>query len=125
MLLLLLHLFGDYVTQTDKMASLKRHRKPMALLHAFVYTIPFYLVLDISLAAAAVIFLTHAIIDHYALARYVIFARNRLHDNTLRWKDCKATGFHESKPDYMAMWLLIITDNTLHLIINYLAVTYL
>lgn len=43
----------------------------------------------------------------------------------LQWEDCRATGFHKSRPEWLAVWLLIIVDNTLHLTINYLAVSYL
>lgn len=121
---LLLHLFGDYITQTDKLASKKLVDIRYALLHAFIYSLPF-LLLNISLTAFLVIFLTHAIIDRYRLAKYVIYARNYLHDRSLKWSECKGTGFHEDKPLWMSVWLLIITDNTLHLIINYLAISYL
>lgn len=125
MLLLILHLIGDYILQTDKMASEKIHKTEMALLHAFVYSVPFYLFLDLSIMAFMVIFISHAVIDRYRLAKYVIFARNWLHDRTLKWKDCSATGFHKDKPVWMSVWLMIITDNTMHLTINYLAYTYL
>jgi hypothetical protein len=125
MLLLILHLLGDYVFQTDRMASEKLHKGRMALLHAFIYSVQFYIFLDITVIAFLVIFLTHAVIDRYRLAKYVIFFRNWLHDRSLKWKDCKDTGFHKSKPIWLTVWLLIITDNTMHLTINYLAVVYL
>lgn len=125
MLLLILHLIGDYITQTDRMASEKLYRGRMALLHAFIYSVPFYIFLDLSVIAFLVIFLSHAIIDRYRLAKYVIFGRNWLHDRSLKWEDCKATGFHKDKPIWMTTWLMIITDNTLHLTINYLAYSYL
>lgn len=125
MLQLILHLIGDYVLQTDKMAMLKTTDERYAMLHAFVYTVPFYLFLDISVMAFMVIFVTHAIIDRYRLARYVIFGKNWLHDRSLKWVDCSNTGFHHSRPDWLTVWLLIITDNTLHLTINYLAIAYL
>ena len=78
MLLLILHLIGDYVTQTDKLATEKTSRFSMALIHAFIYSIPFWIFLDLSVTAFLVIFLTHAIIDRYRLAKYVIFFRNKL-----------------------------------------------
>lgn len=125
MLQLILHLIGDYLTQSDKMASLKLTQMRYALLHAFIYSVPFAIFLDISLIAFLVIFLTHAVIDRYRLAKYLIFARNWLHDRTLKWVDCNQTGFHNGKPPWMAVWLLIITDNTMHITINYLAIAYL
>ena len=125
MLLLILHLIGDYVTQTDKLATEKTSRLSMALIHAFIYSIPFWIFLGLSVTAFLVIFLTHAIIDRYRLAKYVIFFRNKLHDWTLKWRDCNKTGFHNSRPEWLTVWLLIITDNTMHLTINYLAIAYL
>ena len=125
MLELILHLFGDYISQTDKQATLKLTDMRYALFHAFIYSIPFYIFIDISFTAFLVIFLTHAIIDRYRLAKYVIFARNWLHDRNLKWVDCSGTGYHKGKPAWLSVWLLIIADNTMHLTINYLAIAYL
>lgn len=125
MLELILHLFGDYISQTDRMANEKVKDIRMALLHAFVYSVPFYIFIDMSIIAFLTIFLTHAIIDRYRVVKYIIFARNRLHDKTLRWEDCSATGYHKDKPIWLTVWLMIIADNTLHLTINYLAIAYL
>lgn len=125
MLQLILHLFGDYITQTDRMANEKVKNIRMALLHAFIYSVPFYIFIDMSVIAFLVIFLTHAVIDRYRVVKYIIFARNRLHDKTLRWEDCSATGYHKDKPIWLTVWLMIIADNTLHLTINYLAIAYL
>lgn len=125
MLQLILHLLGDYVFQTDRMADEKVKNIRMALLHAFVYSVPFYIFIDMSVTAFMVIFLSHAFIDRYRVAKYIIFARNKLHDKSLRWEDCSATGYHYKKPIWLTVWLMIIADNTLHLTINYLAIAYL
>lgn len=125
MLQLILHLFGDYITQTDRMANEKVKNIRMALLHAFIYSVPFYIFIDISIVAFLTIFLTHAVIDRYRVVKYIIFARNKLHDKTLQWDDCSATGYHKDKPIWLTVWLMIIADNTLHLTINYLAIAYL
>lgn len=125
MLQLILHLFGDYISQSDRMANEKVKDIRMALLHAFIYSVPFYIFIDMSIVAFLTIFLTHAVIDRYRVVKYIIFARNRLHDKTLRWEDCSATGYHKDKPIWLTVWLLIIADNTLHLTINYLAIAYL
>lgn len=125
MLQLILHLIGDYVFQTDRMADEKVKNFRMALLHAFIYSVPFYIFIDISILAFMVIFLSHAIIDRYRVAKYIIFARNKLHDRSLRWEDCSATGYHHDRPIWLTVWLMIIADNTLHLTINYLAIAYL
>lgn len=124
MLQLILHLIGDYITQTDYMANNKTKSLPIAFLHAFVYTVPF-IILTQSPIALLVILVSHAIIDHYRLARYVIFAKNYLNDPTLKWEDCSKTGYHNSRPEWLTVWLLIIADNTLHLTINYIAISYL
>jgi hypothetical protein len=34
------------------------------------------------------------------------------------------TGYHKDKPPWMAVWLLIIADNTLHLLCNGLALAF-
>jgi hypothetical protein len=124
MLQLILHLIGDYITQTDYMANNKTKSLPIAFLHAFVYTVPF-IILTQSPIALLVIMVSHAIIDHYRLARFVIFAKNYLNDPTLKWADCNKTGYPNSRPEWLTVWLLIIADNTLHLTINYIAISYL
>lgn len=121
---LLLHLIGDYVTQTDWMAKKKLDSFPVALLHAAVYSLPFLLITT-SVLAVSVIFVTHAVIDHYRLARFVIYAKNWTMDRGLRWADCVATGYHKDTPPWLAVWLLIAVDNTTHLTINYAALRWL
>lgn len=121
---LILHLIGDYVTQTDWMARNKTRRMPVAVLHAFVYSLPF-LLLSPSLLAIAVIFLTHVVIDHYRLARFVIYAKNKITAPGLAWADACETGHHKDTPPWLAFWLLILVDNTMHLTINYAALRWL
>lgn len=135
---LILHLFGDYILQTDWMATEKVKRNFAALVHAVVYSLPF-LLLQPSLAAFMVILWTHFFIDRFRLARYVVFAKNWItgwehvdtgyHDGYWRNKFDKSAletgGYHNSMPPFMWVWLLIITDNTLHLACNYLALRYL
>jgi hypothetical protein len=121
---LLLHLIGDYVTQTDWMARAKVKTTVAALCHAIVYSLPF-LLLSPSLAAIVVIALSHFLIDRYRLARYVAFAKNKLTDWHLTWADCQATGYPSAVPAGQAFWLLILVDNTMHLSINYSALRWL
>jgi hypothetical protein len=122
---LLLHLFGDYISQTEWMAKNKTQKLWIAFVHAVVYTIPFAIFLSPSWAALAVICITHAVIDHYRLVRYLIFFKNFLTDHSLRWEDCKGTGYHADMPVWLSVWLMVITDNTLHMVINYFALRYL
>lgn len=124
MLQLILHLLGDYVTQSDWMASRKRENFMAATIHAIVYSLPF-LILHPSQAAFFVILNTHLFIDHLGLARYVVFAKNFLGWPWPKWSDCKATGYPSERPAWLAVWLLIAADNTLHLAINYAALRWL
>jgi hypothetical protein len=121
---LLLHLIGDYITQTNWMATSKTKQTDAALLHAIVYGAPFWL-LTSSWPALAVIIVTHFFIDRFRLARYVVFAKNWLTEPELKWADCSTTGYHKDMPPWLAFWLLIIADNTLHLCINYSALRWL
>lgn len=41
------------------------------------------------------------------------------------WADCTSTGYPPDRPAWLAVWLLIIADNTLHVICNGLALAYL
>lgn len=121
---LLAHLFGDYVLQTSHMAENKVRSWWVALLHAATYTLPF-LFITLSPAALAVIFGTHAVIDRYRLAHYVAMIKN-MAGNPARWREFRThTGYSEELPPWLAVWLLIITDNTMHLLANYLAIKYL
>lgn len=120
----LIHLFGDYVTQTDWMAKNKTSNFHPAIAHGVVYSLPFFL-LDISALAWFVIFSTHVIIDRFRLARYMIFAKNWLQNRKLQWKDCNNTGYPNEMAPWMSVWLLIAADNWLHLTINYFAIKYL
>lgn len=121
---LLLHLIGDYITQTDWMAQNKKKENYAGFAHAIVYSTPFLLFRP-SLYAILVIMWTHFLIDRYRLARYVVFAKNWLTNRNLRWDDCSTTGYHKDTPPWLAFWLLIIADNTMHLCINYGALRWL
>ena len=121
---LILHLIGDYVTQSDWMAQGKRKWWWPALVHAAVYTVPFALAYR-NEDANLVILWSHFLIDRYGLARYLVFAKNFLGWPWPRWSDCKATGYPSDRPAWMAVWLLIAADNTIHLAINYAALKWL
>jgi hypothetical protein len=155
---LILHLFGDYVTQSDWMAQNKTKAYWPALAHAIVYSLPFLALVkwdNRGGIAWGVIFWTHLFIDRYRLARYVVWAKNWLGPSrkwaefepydywkekldgdipqrlwegsqpTLPWRFCTKTGYPPSTPDWLAFWLLIVADNTLHLAINYTALRWL
>lgn len=123
---LLAHAVGDYLLQSDWMAARKTVRFAVALSHATVYALPF-LVLRPSLAALAVIVLSHAVIDRWRLARFVVWATNQAAPAAFRrpWADCTATGYPPEKPAWLSVWLLIIADNTLHVAVNAAALHWL
>ena len=37
------------------------------------------------------------------------------------WSECADTGYHKGRPPWMAVWLMIITDNVMHVICNGIA----
>jgi multidrug transporter EmrE-like cation transporter len=121
---IILHLIGDYITQTSWMATEKTKRMWPAFVHALVYAMPFWL-LTSSAHAMWVICSTHFVIDHFRVARYVVFAKNWITQPSLRWADCSTTGYHKDTQPWLAFWLLIIADNTIHLAINYVAIRWL
>lgn len=120
---LIAHAIGDYVLQSDWMAQQKTKRHFAAFAHAVTYSVPF-LFLAPSLVAWCVIVASHAAIDRYRLARYVVWAKNWLGPNR-PWSECQGTGYPESRPPWMAVWLMIIADNVIHVLINGLALRYL
>jgi len=134
---LLAHAVGDYVLQSDWMAQEKTKSGivgiSVALAHAFCYVLPF---LFITTNSAAVLFMvfTHAAIDHWRLARHVCWLKNFLSPPKrigpwegerqwrFPWSECQPTGYHKDKPAWLTVWLLIITDNIMHIALNALAI---
>lgn len=147
---LVAHLAGDYILQSDWMAENKTKRTLPAAIHASVYS-SLFLLFRPSLASFAVILVTHFLIDRFRLARYVVWAKNWMGPfyqrviirtdrfgnadfQTEHWKrknptpgfaECKATGYPPDRPPWLAVWLLIIADNILHIVINGLALRFL
>lgn len=119
---LLAHAVGDYVLQSDWMATDKTKKSVAALAHALSYTLPF-LFLTFNPFAIAFIASTHFVIDRFRLARYVVWAKNLPAPRAYRyaWADCQATGYHKDRPPWLAVWLLIVADNVMHVILNGLA----
>lgn len=121
---LLAHLVGDYILQTSHMAEQKIKHIGVAAYHAFIYSLPFLLITQ-SPAALAVIFGTHTIIDRYRLAAYVARFKNMAGD-VKHWQDYTTyTGYKEETPNWLSVWLVIVTDNTIHLLVNFFAIKYL
>lgn len=122
---LILHLVGDYVTQSDWMAQNKTKSTWAALCHATVYALPFLAIASIN--AWLVIWFTHLLIDRFRLARYVAYAKNWMAPRSYwhPWSECSTTGYHKDSPPWLSVWLMIAADNTLHLAINAAAIAWL
>lgn len=120
MIQLILHLIGDYVTQSDWMAQNKTKNSKAAAAHALVYSLPF-LLLKPSWIAFSVILITHFLIDRLRLARFVVYAKNIFfapkssiyYDDTgvlapakrpqWEWKNCSSTGYPSETPAWLAV----------------------
>lgn len=109
------HLVGDYVLQSHWMATEKTKQHLAAAVHAVVYTLPFLLITR-STIALAIICGTHFLIDRYRLARFVVWVKNG------PWLPRTATGYQDDVPPWLSVWLLIWADNTLHILINGMAI---
>lgn len=133
------HLIGDYILQSDWMANEKTKRFSVAVIHGIFYTIPF-LFLTQELWKLAVIAGSHAIIDRTRCAKYIVWLKNYLltpptfpeeyYGNEIErekyvrpWSECTATGYPDSRPAWLTVWLMIIADNTLHIVINHLVLS--
>lgn len=119
MIQLLFHMFGDYIFQNHWLANTKTKNTKIGylacLIHCLLYSLPFLFIT--SIPAVLVIFITHFLMDKYRLAKYVIRLTN--------WTFDTPTGSPKSTPDYIAVWLLFIVDNIIHVTINYLSLKYL
>jgi hypothetical protein len=122
---LVAHAVGDYVLQSHWMASEKTRRHLPAAAHALLYGLPF--ALFVSPAALAVIVGTHFAIDRWRLARHVVWLKNFMAPpgTNPSWQECKATGYPPDVPPWLSVWLMIAADNTLHILINAVAIAWL
>jgi hypothetical protein len=111
---LICHLVGDYVLQTNWMVRHKHEKLAVAAIHALTYVLPFILITRAP-AALIIIFATHMLIDHFRIARHVIRLRNWC------WTD---NGFPTETPSHISQGISIVVDNTIHLLINFLAIKY-
>ena len=116
---LLAHLVGDYVLQSHWMAVEKTKAHGPAAAHAVTYTLPF-LAITRSPTRLAVIAGSHYVIDRWGLARHVVWAKNQLAPAVHR-PGHSATGYGDEVPPWLATWLLIVADNTIHGLCNALA----
>jgi hypothetical protein len=121
--IILAHLVGDYLLQSHWMATEKVHHWWPAVAHGLTYTLPYALVTQ-SIPALLLIASTHIVIDRYRLAKHVVWLKNQIGPHSHR-PSHTATGYSDDTPPWLAVWLLIVADNTLHLLINTAAVVWL
>jgi hypothetical protein len=114
---LVAHAVGDYILQSDWMADNKTKQHFAAAVHAITYTLPFLLITQ-SPAALAIICGSHFVVDRWRLARFVVWLKNG------PWLPLTATGYQDTKPPFLAIWLLIIADNIVHVVCNALAIHF-
>ena len=128
---LVAHAVGDYLLQSDWMAVAKTKESYVAVLHALFYTLPFLFFYPTShntgFAFVAIV-MGHFILDHWRLARHVVWARNFIAPRSAwppPFEDCKATGSFPDRPIWLTTWLLIIVDNAIHVLCNAAALYWL
>ena len=123
MLELICHLLGDYVFQSHDMATKKTSLPYWCLYHAIVYAFTFLLVTQQPIALFIIGF-THLIIDGFRVAVLITKCKNYFLGsfNNGIWKS--KNGYPDETPIWLSGWLVIILDNTLHLIINHFAIRY-
>jgi predicted Kef-type K+ transport protein len=108
------HLIGDYILQNDYIANKKTKETIPALIHVSLYSIPFFFIVGFSYELLFIVS-THFFIDRFRLAIYWI--------KLINWNwNSKNFGFDNEKPLWMSVWLMIIYDNTFHIIFNSLAI---
>lgn len=114
-----MHLIGDYITQNHWMAINKTENSLKGYLacfiHVAIYSLPFLFIASFN--AFLIIFISHFLVDKYRLAIYLIKLKN------WEWKSLNF-GFSEETPVWLSMWLMIITDNSIHIIINFFTIKY-
>lgn len=99
---IIIHAVGDYVLQSDWMASEKTKRWFPAFCHALIYSLGFLLFRP-SIGAWLVIFGTHYLIDRYRLARYLVWAKNFLAPESW-WKQSRDGTWSAVSNQTHAMW---------------------
>lgn len=148
---LLCHLIGDFITQTDWMALNKSKKSLNCFIHVIIYTAGF-LILTTSWKALLFIGATHFIFDRWpVIIRRMLWLKNHFPTGYYpSWEYCSSTGYYDDSPYnlkklegmdkeimmddriwgkprhfFITIWLYIITDNTLHLVCNFVALYFL
>jgi len=111
---LLLHLIGDYMLQSDKMAVEKTKSHFWAALHSAIHGALFFSILPAWLCAYIAI--THFLIDRYRLS---IFWLRLINWN---FRGGHFLGQDHKKAAAISYLVMIAVDNTMHIICNTFAI---
>jgi hypothetical protein len=117
------HLIGDYVLQPHWMAVQKTEKIQIAAGHALLYLVPF-LIMRPSWLTMLLIVTSHFVIDHWRLSRFVVWAQNQFGPKQYRIafpRDRTGDGLPWTMPLNVFTFLLIVTDDVLHLVANSVA----
>jgi hypothetical protein len=109
--LLLGHLVGDYLLQTNKMATTKKDKGIYGFLACFIHCLLYTLAICVfvgywSWLGIALVFLSHWIVDRYKWLHYI------------HTKFYGRPGCGEDSP--IGTFVYIAMDNTIHLVLIYL-----
>jgi hypothetical protein len=133
--MLLGHLFGDYLLQNEWMALNKSKRTQegfaAAVAHCWLYTLGVCLFMwNFSLVWISAVWFSHFFIDRYALGekymRYIKGSSLKQYIDTVNWTNSKCppddfTKGHQMLTGGFRAFVYAVTDNTMHLILMYLA----
>jgi hypothetical protein len=121
--ILLAHFIGDYFLQTHWMATEKTSRIWPAIVHGITYTLPYAFITHNPLALFTIA-ATHIVIDRWRLPKHLIWLKNQFAPKAFR-PGHTATGYPTEIPVWLATALLIVVDNTAHLVINTVSILWL
>src|SRR6266581_8176458 len=79
---LILHLWGEFITQSEWVLRHKGRKAAVAFLHVVIYTLPFLLMTRHWQALAAIAG-SHFLIDRFRAARFVVWFKNCFHPKQL------------------------------------------
>ena len=118
--MLLGHLTGDYLFQTDRMAKNKTDNTLegwcAALIHCILYTFAVCLFMwNFHLIWIVVVFCSHFFIDKFAFGKWYL-----KHIKGMEMDDYRGKDYSELHAGFTAV-VYTVTDNTMHLILMWLA----
>jgi hypothetical protein len=121
------HLVGDYILQSNWMSANKKKESSTCFIHSIMYSIPFCFIPHMTVLGWFIIVVSHFIIDYYPITSELIKFKNKLcppdyrdDPDNLHW-----TGYSNDMPVWLSTTLYIVTDNTLHILCNGVAFSYL